>query len=149
MSFISPQQCTVITILILRTSNNHSSEVWHFQTVMRAEIKFILFILAYHHSLKAAATVKLFMINASMILLSSSLSCMIMMWFNVPVLFKIFLFEIHPEWPYFFHPVFTILVKLVKFANPENSWNIYSFNFFDLCANIISHNMQIYLFSKQ
>lgn len=119
MSFITSQDCTVVTILILCIPNNHSSQEWHFQTVMRAEIKFML---AHHHSLRAAAAVKLFMINASMILLCSSLSCMIMMWFNVPVLFKRFLFDIHPGWSYFFHPIFKIPVKRVNIANQENSW---------------------------
>lgn len=115
VSFITSQYCTVVTILIFCIANNHSSQVWHFKTVMRAEIKFML---AHHHTLRAAAAVKLFMINASMILLPCSLSSMLMMWFNVPVLFKRFIFDIHPGWSYFFHSIFKIYVNI---ANPENS----------------------------
>lgn len=59
-----------------------------------------------------------FMINDSMILLFISLSCMLMMWFNVPLLFKDFLLDIHPSWPDFFHPELKMPVKRFNVANP-------------------------------
>lgn len=110
--------------------------MWHIQTVMWKGIKFIL---AHHQSFWTAAAVRLFMINDSMILLFISLSCMLMMWFNVPVLFKDFLLDIHPSWPDFFHPELKMLVKRVNIANPDEL-NIFTFS----RLTDIDHRQMIY-----
>lgn len=116
-SFISSEPACLSKYWRCVLKTNHSSQVWHIQTVMRKGIKFVL---VHHQSFWTAAAVRLFMINDSMILLFISISCMLMMWFNVPLLFKDFLLDIHPSWPDFFHPELKpeLLVKRFNVANP-------------------------------